>query len=343
VHGLVVWITALVPPAPASRPPGDAVWLEVVRVATPPAPAPPSLPAPVEPPVARPEVASATPVTPEPAGPRPPAVASVTPADPSAAAPGTSEPARSSSSPAGSSSAAEGEGARVPDLRPSSWRDSFRAADGPPGDAFAPPPSRFRANPGPSLGDARGGGRYEKDRAAFKAHVAADGSVKFKDKPNWQSEGVSLTPLGGLIYAARFDVTDYVYREIVGDDPYLYEKMKFLDETREVRDGMAIEARDQRLRESLAALPRVLERAWSDRRYSPAERRAVLFQLWDECSESGDEEVLGTARAVRATIVAFVRRRLPAGSSAAYSDAELDALNASRQSRDEFRPYREPE
>ncbi len=45
------------------------------------------------------------------------------------------------------------------------------------------------------------------------------------------------------------------------------------------------------------------------------------------------------ARAARATVIAFIRRRLPAGSDDAISDDELAASNATRVSREPFAPY----
>ena len=84
--------------------------------------------------------------------------------------------------------------------------------------------------------------------------------------------------------------------------------------------------------------PAILEHIW--RAPGDARRkRRLLFTLWDECAEAGASDVVTTARAVRGAILAFIRRRLPRGSRAAYSDAELDALNAARTSRERFDPY----
>ena len=80
----------------------------------------------------------------------------------------------------------------------------------------------------------------------------------------------------------------------------------------------------------------------------------MLFTLWDDCEEATPEgpgatksveATLDQARAdagtkARKQIVAFIRDELPAGSADAYSSAELERLNASRQSRERFSPYR---
>jgi hypothetical protein len=121
-------------------------------------------------------------------------------------------------------------------------------------------------------------------------------------------------------------------------DPHLPQKLAFMDRTREERFRIAASWRSESLRESLHQMPRELERVWRAGG-DPAARRRLLFQLWDECAESGSPEVLATARAVRGTVLAFIRRRLPRGSRHAYPDEELAALNRSRTSRETFAPY----
>ena len=66
----------------------------------------------------------------------------------------------------------------------------------------------------------------------------------------------------------------------------------------------------------------------------PRTRRELLFRLWDELLE---DDTAGTTG--RATIVDFVRRKLPGGSPEAFPTAELDRYNRDRQSQAEFAPY----
>jgi hypothetical protein len=87
-------------------------------------------------------------------------------------------------------------------------------------------------------------------------------------------------------------------------------------------------------------MPAVLDAVWAEARWPAAQRRRVIFELWDECSEDGAEELVRASQAVRATIEAFVRKRLPRGSADAFTDDELDAINAGRGDRPRFRPYR---
>jgi hypothetical protein len=89
---------------------------------------------------------------------------------------------------------------------------------------------------------------------------------------------------------------------------------------------------------ALRALPAVLEALWSERARPAAERRRLLFALWDECDEGSDPAA--PASAARAVVLAFIARTLPAGSPDAYAPAELAALNQIRQSQARFEPYR---
>lgn len=71
---------------------------------------------------------------------------------------------------------------------------------------------------------------------------------------------------------------------------------------------------------------------------SAAERRKLVFDLWDDCLEEGGGSDYGVM--ARATIVAIVREVFPEGSPLAYGSAELLAMNERRSSRQLFAPYR---
>jgi hypothetical protein len=123
-----------------------------------------------------------------------------------------------------------------------------------------------------------------------------------------------------------------------GQDPYSARKMAFLDRTREERMGMAAAENTANLRDSLARTRASLRHLWRGSG-SVQDKRRLLFTLWDECAESGSAEVVATARAVRASIVAFIRRHLPRGHRAAYTSRELHDFNARRTSTEPFAPY----
>jgi hypothetical protein len=185
-----------------------------------------------------------------------------------------------------------------------------------------------------------GDGGYRMDRETFAARVDRDGRVTFSDKANIQSDGPTAGGFGAVGWAGRFDITDALMRAR-GEDPYRYEKAKFLDETREMRYAMAAVERSENLREAVHALSTFLEKVWAHDSWSPEERRRIIFELWDDCAEQGDREVLEAASQVRASIIGFIRRRLPEGSVAGYGADELARLNRGRLSRQTFDPYGE--
>ncbi|AKF07080.1 hypothetical protein DB32_004229 [Sandaracinus amylolyticus] len=118
-----------------------------------------------------------------------------------------------------------------------------------------------------------------------------------------------------------------------GQDPNLAERLRFLEETEELRDRLTDA---HAARERAAALSRLrarVRRIWAGSGPA-ADRRRALFALWDDASE---DEV---GRTARDAIERFVREELPEGSADAYSDGELEQLNASRVSAERFAPYR---
>ena len=74
------------------------------------------------------------------------------------------------------------------------------------------------------------------------------------------------------------DLTDEIIR-MSGQDPYRYQKAKFLVSTRERRVRMAVVARGKDLRRAAAELPSLLVDVACDERRSVRERRAILETL----------------------------------------------------------------
>jgi hypothetical protein len=201
-----------------------------------------------------------------------------------------------------------------------------RFEDQGPGVVLPPPPKdpRRRSTHG-------GGWRY--DDPTFAAEVAPDGTVTFDGRGH---ESVDLIPdeeVGGW----SIDVNDWIL-SAAGDDPYSYEKRKFLEATREERLAMARAACGVRLSSSLLELPKRLAAVWQSTQ--PVEdKRRVLFDLWDECAEDGAPEVLRYGELARYTILDFIQKHLPRDSEDAYTELELDRLNERRASKRRFDPY----
>jgi hypothetical protein len=129
------------------------------------------------------------------------------------------------------------------------------------------------------------------------------------------------------------DLTDEYYR-MLGEDPYRYEKARFLSSTFEMRLKMAAESQLHDLRRSLHELRSRLDRLWSDPSHPPTARRLIVCALFGELSR--DE----TGRVATEVINNFVRTRLPQGSADGYTAAELEACNAGAGGRERFDPYR---
>jgi hypothetical protein len=170
---------------------------------------------------------------------------------------------------------------------------------------------------------------YHYDGPSFSAKIAMDGHVTFDDHSIRDFKGLS----GG------FDLTDLAMRGH-HQDPYRYEKEKFMDNTSKLRAELTAKARKERLESSLASLPSHLEQVWSDASRSARERRGVLYAMWREAAGT-DDEVGAAGKKARATIEAFIRERLPEGSPDAFTDDELRRFNA-RGGGMRFEPYRAP-
>lgn len=172
------------------------------------------------------------------------------------------------------------------------------------------------------------GAGTKSEHQTFRARFNPDGTVAaIDDKANLQRQGLG----------ASFDVTDAMMRR-QGIDPYASYKLKVLDETREERVAIGKRYRTQQLARAKQHVQKHLDRLWATTS-DPAERKRGLFELWDDCAETGTAELVVAGAAARAHVIGFIRARLPAGSADAYTAAELARFNKQRKSRAPFSPY----
>jgi hypothetical protein len=159
------------------------------------------------------------------------------------------------------------------------------------------------------------------DVGTFVARVDPEGRVSFHDKGVFASYA-SLTIYGrfGGVSAPR-------------------EKQAFLEDTFEERFAMRAEHGARVMEIAIEHLPRYLAAVWRYREWSLQTRKRILFELWDECAEQGNEELVEGGRAARRIITRFVRRYLPADGDQAFTEQELTALNNERTSAEPFAPY----
>jgi len=172
-----------------------------------------------------------------------------------------------------------------------------------------------------------GRGRFHNHEESFDVDIAPDGSVAIHDAPLIKFEGLMI----------RFDVTDMIMRAR-GEDPYARAKLHFLDRTRDERAELGRRNRAELLSRSLVQVRAQIDRLWAVTP-DPAGRREGLFELWDDCAEVGDAELVAGAVAARRFVIGVIRGRLRG--TDAYTDDELARLNARRRSTGRFAPYDE--
>ena len=173
-------------------------------------------------------------------------------------------------------------------------------------------------------------GHFDKRRRA-----PAEPATEPDPLPN-RIDGEAICPQGStcdkrpdptlLQVRGNLDRTDEIMRAR-GQDPYAREKARFLSATFEFRMKLATEARKADMKSALEHLPERLDELWADTRYSPRERRRILYELWweTEATPSGERAA--------AAIIDFVRRRLPCGAADGYSAEELAALRRAHPER----------
>lgn len=162
-----------------------------------------------------------------------------------------------------------------------------------------------------------GDGTYRAEDQTFIARVDADGTTHLEDKPR------------------QLDTQDSVMLHF-GIDPYARDKLDLLDRTRDQRVALGERYRTSQLAHSAERMLRSIDRLWG---MAPdlAARKRGLFELWDDCAETGSDELVAGADAARRLVVGAIRARLRGAD--AYTAAELAALNAIRHSTAVFAPY----
>jgi hypothetical protein len=170
-----------------------------------------------------------------------------------------------------------------------------------------------------------GDGTYKADSPGFTAKIDRDGKAHLEDKPPVQVQGGTI----------RFDVTDMAMRA-AGIDPYAAEKMRFLERTRDQRAAIRREHEREQLSKSALHMRRNLERLWASTT-DLAARKQHLFELWDECAETGDAQLVAGGADARQVVAEFIQIKLTG--EHAYTAGELAQLNRQRRSKQVFAPY----
>lgn len=177
---------------------------------------------------------------------------------------------------------------------------------------------------------ANGDGTYAYAQHGFSAVIERDGTVVFDND----------IPIGAFTGTlVSFDLTEAVML-LHGDDPFLADKLHFLKRTGSMRAQMCAEAQKDSLDVAVRSLRRDLARIFADPSRSLSQKKKLLFALWDQCAEGDSNPSVAKAAAMaRATVLGFIREKLPARSEDRYQEEEIAELNRGRISRELFRPY----
>lgn len=202
----------------------------------------------------------------------------------------------------------------------------------------------------------------------FTAALNPDGTVRFGDRwgrdqhgRRMRGSGWALRQIGttGIGIGGPAEWLLGLQDRMGGPERHAAAKREFLNRTAELRTAMTVAFTLELLQVRLHGLEQELFELWNDTtRDTPAARRELLFQRWDECDEAyavgpQGEEITAEARSMidqaraetaekaRRVIEAFIRRHAPRAGPSAYTRAELADMNRRRRSKQPFAPYDE--
>jgi hypothetical protein len=159
---------------------------------------------------------------------------------------------------------------------------------------------------------------YRADHATFTGRVEPDGTAHIEQK-------------------RRYDPTEIIMNR-KGIDPYASNKLRMLDDTRDERYEIGKQYKHHQLAQSGVIAQKNLNYLWAKTTELGA-RKHALFEMWDECAETGTDELVAGGTAARRMVVGFIRSHLTGDT--AYTAAELTAFNANKKSSAPFDPYTE--
>ena len=139
------------------------------------------------------------------------------------------------------------------------------------------------------------------------------------------------------VIGGSFDVNDWLMRRH-GQDPYASRKLALLDATRDERAQIGSKHRAAQLKQSTQIMQKNLEALWAATP-DPRARKQALFELWDDCAETGDAALVEAGQAARRLVIGAIRARFPRGSPDELTAEDLAAFARVKQSKAAFTPY----
>lgn len=176
-------------------------------------------------------------------------------------------------------------------------------------------------------------------RPGYDAQILNNGRLVFDAR--FLRTGLTNDPTTGPRYGGSFDIGDIltsVFTDNPGLDPYLNDKLDLLHSTFAMRVELRREYEELSMDRAIAALPSYLGAVWDEPSWDLPTKRRILFALWDECAEDGDELLVDGGTAARQTIASFISHYIPEGSDDGYTDDEIARFNKIRTSRVAFAP-----
>jgi hypothetical protein len=166
-------------------------------------------------------------------------------------------------------------------------------------------------------------GTYTWQSSNFTATIHPSGAVTFSDRG-----AVEFDLASGV---GTFDLNDAIMQG-AGADPFAYERQRFYDDNQELIEQLDDASRVRDLSHSLGGLRTRLRRIWNERGRA-ADRRAALFEEWNELSTDPDY------REARDVVIEFIRTELPEGSRNAFRPSEIRRFDRARWGDEHFAPY----
>ncbi|MFH2008888.1 MAG: hypothetical protein ABI333_20030, partial [bacterium] len=184
-----------------------------------------------------------------------------------------------------------------------------------------------RARRYPSARLKHGGWRFF--GAGWSADVSPDGALSFDGRSvTWEPRRAQLT----------FDLSDSILRARKRD-PYAAAKLRFMRDTAPWRRSLRAAARKRAERAYFEGLPGRLRALWARRDITMLRRRALLFEIWEECLELGATRDSQLAQQARWMMLRFIRKHLPKGGPHAFTGRELQWMSKRRRGQAPFQPY----
>jgi len=167
------------------------------------------------------------------------------------------------------------------------------------------------------------------ERSRFETAVDADDT-----RPGHENAMAMRTATAVLGAGGSFDIT----AALMKGDPWAANKRRFLDQTRAERVQIATDYRERQLKGAADTMRKRLAEL-ATQTVSPGVAKQTLFEMWDECIDTGDAPAVSAGAEARLVVMQYIAVHFPATSADAFTVDELRLMNARKHSAATFAPY----